>query len=235
MQRRDKEYVHGQLAVEAARIKGIFPNIDAIWKVDSKEEDTVAIAEEDVENTINKWRTQLEQSSLVNDDINLETNTRVENIEAGVMPISQLLNHSNHDDDMDETTSTSLFDVENLNDDQRHAYNILDWHLNETINGNPPPQLLMFIPGEGGVGKSKVIQTMTQNFQRRGLDDWWVKGAYTGIAALLIDGKTLHVLAGIPIRGKQSAQTLKKIHEYWQTKRYLIIDEVSMLSRSYLR
>ena len=233
MQRRDKEYVHGQLAVKAARIKGIFPNVDSIWKVDSTEDDTVAIAGEDVENTLNKWRTQLEQSSFVNDDINLETNTRVENMEAGVMPISQLLNHSNHDDDMNETISTSLFDVEDLNDDQRRAYNILDWHLKETIDGNPPPQLLMFIPGEGGVGKSKVIQTMTQIFQRRGLDDWWVKGAYTGIAASLIDGKTLHVLAGIPIRGKQSAQTLKKIHEFWRTKRYLIIDEVSMLSRSF--
>ena len=139
MQRCDKEYVHGQLAVEAARIKGIFPNIDAIWKVDSTEEDTVKIAGEDVDNTINKWQTQLEQSSLVNDDINLETNTRVKNIEAGVMPIFQLLNHSNHDNVMDKTISTSLFDVENLNDDQRRAYNILDWHLNKTNNGNPPP------------------------------------------------------------------------------------------------
>ena len=54
MQRHDKEYVHGQLAVEAVRIKGIFQNIDAIWKVNSTEEDTVEIAGEDVDNTINK-------------------------------------------------------------------------------------------------------------------------------------------------------------------------------------
>jgi PIF1-like helicase len=34
--------------------------------------------------------------------------------------------------------------------------------------------------------------------------------------------------------GKQSAQMLKKLHEFWQTKCYLIIDEVSMLSQSFL-
>lgn len=69
------------------------------------------------------------------------------------------------------------------------------------MNGKTPPQLLMIIPGEGGVGKSKLIQTMTQNFECSGVGHWWVKGAYTGITVLLIDGKTLHVLAGIPVRG----------------------------------
>jgi hypothetical protein len=93
----------------------------------------------------------------------------------------------------------------------------------------------MIIPGEAGVGKSKVIQTITENFRQSGVDQWCVKGAYTGIAASLIDGKTLHVLAGIPIKGrKQSAQTVKKLREFWRTKRYLIIDEMSMLSRSFL-
>lgn len=62
-----------------------------------------------------------------------------------------------------------------------------------------------------------------------------MKGAYTGIAASLIDGKTLHVLAGIPIKGgKQSGQTIKKLRKYWRERKYLFIDEVSMLSRSFL-
>jgi hypothetical protein len=58
-----------------------------------------------------------------------------------------------------------------------------------------------------------------------------VKRAYTGIAASVINGKTLHILAGIPIRGrKQSAQTLKRPREFWCTKKHLIINEISMLS-----
>jgi hypothetical protein len=61
-----------------------------------------------------------------------------------------------------------------------------------------------------------------------------VKGAYTGIAASLINGKMLHVLVGIPVRGgKQSAHMLKKLPEFWRSKHYLIIDEISMLSRSF--
>jgi hypothetical protein len=92
----------------------------------------------------------------------------------------------------------------------------------------------MFIPGEGGVGKSKVIRSMTENFEQREVGHWWVKGAYMGIAASLIDGKTLHVLAGIPVRGgRQSAHTLKKLRDFWRSKHYLIIDEVSMLSRRF--
>ncbi|KAF8125259.1 hypothetical protein EV363DRAFT_1176185, partial [Boletus edulis] len=85
-------------------------------------------------------------------------------------------------------------DVSDLLTEQRRAYDIVNWHLQETIAGKRPPQLLMVIPGEGGVGKSKTIQTITQNFATRGMKSRLVKGAYTGIAASIIDGKTLHVL-----------------------------------------
>ena len=126
-------------------------------------------------------------------------------------------------------------EVESLNEEQRRAYDIVNWHMEETMRGKKPPQLLMMVPGEGGVGKSKVIQTITRNFHCRDVGNWLVKGAYTGIAASLIDGKTLHVLAGIPIKGgKQSGQTIKKLREYWRERKYLFIDEVSMLSRSFL-
>jgi ABC-type lipoprotein export system ATPase subunit len=46
------------------------------------------------------------------------------------------------------------------------VYDIVDWHLRETIAAKIPPQILMMIPGEEGVGKSKLMQMMTQNFQR---------------------------------------------------------------------
>jgi PIF1-like helicase len=128
----------------------------------------------------------------------------------------------------------TITDVTNLNNDQQQAYDIVNWHLNETTTGKNPSQLLMMVPGEGGIGKSKLIQTMTCAFEQKEVGDWCVKGAYTRIAASLTDGKTLHVLAGIPVRGgKQSAQTLKKLWEFWRGKWYFIIDEVSMLSRAF--
>jgi hypothetical protein len=42
----------------------------------------------------------------------------------------------------------------------------------------------MVIPGEGGIGKLEVIQTVTQSFKQQNVSDWLVKGAYTGITAL---------------------------------------------------
>ncbi|KAH7930557.1 hypothetical protein BV22DRAFT_1000524, partial [Leucogyrophana mollusca] len=115
--------------------------------------------------------------------------------------------------------------------DQRRAYDIINWHLAETLANHNPPQLLMHIPGEGGVGKSKTIQTITENFQCRGVEHILVKAAYTGIAASIIDGKTLHMAALVPMNGReQSAKTSKRLAALWKPKRYLIIDELSMIS-----
>ncbi|KIK96707.1 hypothetical protein PAXRUDRAFT_137913, partial [Paxillus rubicundulus Ve08.2h10] len=44
------------------------------------------------------------------------------------------------------------------------VYDIINWHLSETLAGCNLPQLLMLIPGEGGTGKLKTIQTITENF-----------------------------------------------------------------------
>jgi hypothetical protein len=41
-------------------------------------------------------------------------------------------------------------------------------------------------------------------FWKKDIENWCVKGAYTEIAAFLINEKTLHVLAGIPVREKKT-------------------------------
>ena len=133
-----------------------------------------------------------------------------------------------------ESSSLSPSKPEELLEDQHRAYNIVDWHLQKLLSGFNPPQLRMVIPGEGEVGKSKTIQTITDNFVSRGVGGMLVKSAYTGIAASVIDGKTLHVIAMIPINGgKQLAITMKALEDYWKDKHYLIIDEISMVSRKF--
>ncbi|OAX33536.1 hypothetical protein K503DRAFT_775504, partial [Rhizopogon vinicolor AM-OR11-026] len=68
--------------------------------------------------------------------------------------------------------------------DQRHAYDIINWHLTETPAGRAPLQLLMHsIPGEG---RSHACQGCI---------------VYTGIAASIIDDMTLHVIAQVPVNG----------------------------------
>ena len=238
MQRQDKEYIHGLLGVEAAKIRGIFRDEVQDWNI--LEEHEITTAGEGIGAKLQGWRSQLEKSSLLNDNTDPLLNPEDHSSQPRILPISDLLQSATDDVEMDIDTENQgekdpIHDsIEQLNEDQRRAYDIVDWHLNETISGKKPPQLLMVIPGEGGVGKTKLIQMITRNFHRRKTQDSLVKGAYTGIAASLIDGKTLHVLAGIPVRGgKQSAQTLRKLREFWRTKRYLIIDEISMLSRNF--
>ncbi|TFK91366.1 hypothetical protein K466DRAFT_442592, partial [Polyporus arcularius HHB13444] len=87
-----------------------------------------------------------------------------------------------------------------LRPDQFRAYSIIVWHLDQTLAGADVPPLRMILYGEGGTGKSRVIQTVSEAFAARGCTYMLVKAAYTGIAASLIDGKTTHVIAHISVR-----------------------------------
>ncbi|KIL70016.1 hypothetical protein M378DRAFT_60844, partial [Amanita muscaria Koide BX008] len=79
-----------------------------------------------------------------------------------------------------------------LKSDQFRAFDIISWHLEQTISRKNHPPLRMIIYGEGGTGKSKVIQTVTAAFAAKGVSFMLVKSAFTGVAASLIDGKTTH-------------------------------------------
>jgi PIF1-like helicase len=63
-----------------------------------------------------------------------------------------------------------------------------------------------------------------------------VKVAYTGVAAALIGGKTTHTIVGLTKRNdcKWSNEKKMKMQAYWKSKHYLIIDEFSMISKSFL-
>ena len=85
----------------------------------------------------------------------------------------------------------SAVDASELRYDQFCAYNIITWHLDQTLAGANPPPLRMLIHREGGAGKSKVIQTTTEYFSHRAARYMLMKAAYTGVASSLIDGKTI--------------------------------------------
>ncbi|KAG1890325.1 hypothetical protein F4604DRAFT_1539035, partial [Suillus subluteus] len=59
-------------------------------------------------------------------------------------------------------------------------------------------QLLMFLTGIGGSGKSHVIRAMVEMFRRCGVPDKLTLSAPTGSAAVLIDGYTIHALTFLP-------------------------------------
>jgi hypothetical protein len=107
------------------------------------------------------------------------------------------------------------------------------------------PQLCQFIGGEGGTGKSRVIETIVELFASKGISHRLLITATSGAAAARINGITIHSAccfskdtsqraprkavnfvegassSGLKVNGRSRMK--------WQEKHMLIIDEVSML------
>lgn len=109
------------------------------------------------------------------------------------------------------------------NDEQEMAVRIVSEHL---LQKNQE-QLLMYIAGVGGTGKSHVIRAIVDVFRRHGSADKILLGAPTGIASVLIGGYTIHALTCLP--KKDFAKNPEVLQQIWKDVRYLIIDEISMI------
>ena len=130
----------------------------------------------------------------------------------------------------------SAVDPSMLHYDQYRAYNIITGHLQDTLAGREPPPLRMLIHGEPGTRKSKVIQTTTEHFIACAAKHMLMKSAYTGVASSIIDGKTMHSIAVISPRkdGTLNAKSRRKLQRIWKHIKYLVIDEVSMISKTFM-
>ena len=127
-----------------------------------------------------------------------------------------------------------------LNDKQREFHDMVERHAEATAKGLNPKQLLTFLSGAGGVGKSFLLNcvrhTIASKFPDSNLYTRVVTSASTGVAAILIDGQTIHQAVQLDTQhsGFFDIKPLshKKRHvlnEFYQHVKYLIIDEVSML------
>jgi hypothetical protein len=240
-----REEAHGLAAIEAAQSRKVFKMDTDRWHV-SEHSAKVALGE-DV-SALEQWLDQMARDG-VHDEVDPEDCEAGRDSEpSDVTPMhefeitdrcedmgeeSQDIEHMPIPQSVEEPSLAPL-NPDELNRDQRRAYDIVDRHLQQTLDGLNPDQLLMVIPGEAGVGKSRVIQTITSNFQTRRVPEMLAKGAYTGIAASLIDAMTLHALAGISIRaGKPSARTMKRLVAFWSRVAYFVVDEISMVARTF--
>ena len=233
-----REQLHGLLAIEVARKGKIFDDDVTGWSTATTQPPRKAT--DDDLRRISSWANQL------------EADIEQQNVKA-VPPPMQPTQAPSIEPLRDTATATADFsplshvlaspedaldglDISHLRADQARAYGIIKWHLDQTLSGSTPPPLRMVLYGEGGTGKSRVIQTVTDAFEARGSKHILVKAAYTGVAASLIDGKTTHVIAGISLHSKRSMkeEAKKKLQEFWRDIRYLVIDEFSMISRSFL-
>ncbi|KAF5316214.1 hypothetical protein D9619_006531 [Psilocybe cf. subviscida] len=135
---------------------------------------------------------------------------------AGAAPVTDIIN------DVIEKMNLSS------NPEQLKAFNTVADHL---ATGKTD-QLLMYVSGVGGTGKSHVIRSIITLFDCLGVRERLLLGAPTGIAAVLIRGQTLHSLTLINPGGKVG--NLESLTAMWKDVRYLIIDEVSMIGARFL-
>lgn len=92
-------------------------------------------------------------------------------------------------------------------------------------------QHLQYVGGEGGTGKSRVIEAMKDLFRLKdGLDTMLLTGA-NGNAAALIGGVTIHSAVGFGFGGiKGGARLLSEERKLqWKKKIVVVIDEISQV------
>ncbi len=104
-------------------------------------------------------------------------------------------------------------------------------------------QLYQFIGGEGGTGKSRVIEALVGLFAARGMSNRILITATSGAAAARISGITIHSACGFSKEARGGGKDIdgvrlpkqagRFVHGQsrmdWQEKGVLVVDEVSML------
>ena len=161
------EEFHGRLAVEFTMQAKIFRGDNEQWTLDS-ERKSIATATGDDLRWLMDWWTHMDRD--VNAQNQGSDSALAELEQTYASGVVTRLDEGDGDSggtvslvSSDTTTESLLPSVDplELNSDQFCAYDIITWHLNQTLMGSKPPPLQMMVHGKGGTGKSQVIQTVT--------------------------------------------------------------------------
>ena len=124
--------------------------------------------------------------------------------------------------------SCDKIDTSTFSEKQRIAYQTI---LNHHKCVMPKEPLLLIIIGEGGTGKSFLINTI-----RNLLKEKCVVTATTGKASFNISGMTIHSLLKLPVskisQNDLSGSSLESLQQDLRSVDYIIIDEYSMLGQT---
>ena len=125
-----------------------------------------------------------------------------------------------------------------LNTCQCMVYNIVTTHLQSFLRGDNPPQRLMIVHGQGGMGKSVLLNEISKSFEKQNVSALLAKTAMSGVAASIVGGQTLHSWAALPVQPPSTDDWLthpsKRIGKRRQDNignvLWLTIDKKSMLT-----
>ncbi|KAL1673783.1 hypothetical protein EV122DRAFT_199936, partial [Schizophyllum commune] len=113
-----------------------------------------------------------------------------------------------------------------LNEDQERAVRIAGNHILTPGCG----QLMMYIGGMGGTGKSRVFQAIQAVIDRADIGSGYLVMAPTGTASNLVNGSTYHSTLGISTLREQTMTGRAKVKQRMKGKGTLLMDEASMLA-----
>lgn len=131
-----------------------------------------------------------------------------------------------------------------LNAEQREAFAIAATAVIEAIrhrmpsssSPSPTPTRLL-IAGAGGCGKSRIIDALRHFTNAWNVPHAVIVAAYTGNAAVLLRGRTVHNALGLQARSNKKTTTdnhSANLKRYIQSATVFVIDEVSMISLALL-
>ena len=194
--RKMADEIYARLAIEIAEQTTFFPSNIDVWNI--IDDDNVRRAQNCDFQNLKIWKETLVNNSQHDENMNsISINDFLcsRNHDDGnqirlspdVQPLSYLLNNGSslgnfrsHGVENDGSSPNPNHEIQMLNDDQKRAYEIILWHLDETLQGHDLPPLRMIIYGEGGTGKSSVIQAISEGFKNRFVENQLLKSAYTG-------------------------------------------------------
>ena len=123
--------------------------------------------------------------------------------------------------------------VETSSTSQHNGASQIDEKLCQVFDNLLPPsgQLLLYLSGSGGTGKSRVLQALVEFAKCWKASESLVVTASCGGAAMLIGGSTLHSALGIAL-GLNPPSPTEAMRATWSQVGVLFIDEFSMISPS---
>jgi hypothetical protein len=231
-----RERLYGQVAINIAEDVGIFS--EATPMVKQKEPAGIATYEQMLQ--YNAWATEIkhitrrdEPEPAVEGPTERDGDMTVPGTSFEYLPSV---------DSCQPATKRTLNTPGHLNREQVKAHSIVGNHLLAHLEGKKPPQLLMVVRGEGGTGKSTVINAITETFSELRASHLLGKTATSGVAASQISGSTVHSWGGIPVHlpsvedwmTRPSKETEKTRLRNIGSACYLLLDEFLMLTKDML-
>ena len=194
--RKMADEIYARLAIEIAEQTTFFPSNVDVWNI--IDDNNVQRAQDRDFQNLKIWKEALMNDSQHDDNMNsISINDSLcsrnhddgnqNHLSPDVQLLSYLLNNGSSSDNScsygvenDDSSLNPNHEIQMFNDDQKRAYKIILWHLDETLQGHDLPPLRMIIYGEGGTGKSSVIQAISEGFKKRLVKNRLLKSAYTG-------------------------------------------------------